>query len=523
MQKLKQYVDLIKQFKVKKQEVTALLGDDTTKLHRFFDGLAARRWKADEDAIVRELYGEQLDTRHGPYRALKAELKKKLRNLLFLMDFHQPDVLNDVQEAHYDSLRTCAAVKILSGRGKSDAGIDMCQHLLENALKFDLTEAVMTAAKHLQTHYRIKQPNVKKYNYYRNLYLQHLDYYRVESLSENFYTDIIGNYINNRSTKKWVQATVKDYVEQLLPHKGQVKTGQFLWFFGMLELMFHMVVNDYTSTLAICEDYIDQLEKKPYLHKSALVVFYHQKTVCHLMLRQHEEGFKAALKASTWVIHGSHNWFKDRTIFLQLCLHARRNKTAMKVCIEVLKHEDFKNQIESVQQELKIYEAYIQWLVKVGKIKANDVEQEQIGSFRINRLLNEVPVCALDKRGLNIPVLLLQILSVTGEKDDEGFYLRLEALNQYRTRHFKDDDNARTNLLIKLLNTAYELGFDKAKIKKRTATTYKKLVETTYNFDGTHETEVFAYDIYWLYILEMLEPIENVTEIFADEDAMVLI
>lgn len=523
MQKLKQYVDLIKQFKVKKQEITASLGEDKTKLHRFFNGLATRHWKADEDAIVRELYGEQFDTRHAPYRALKAELKKKLKNLLFLMDFHQPDVLNDIQEVHYDSLRTCTAIKILMGRGKSDAGVDLCQHLLENALKFDLTEAVMTASKHLLTHYRTRQPNVKKYEYYRNLYLQNLDYYRVESLAENFYINISGNYINNRSTKKWVQETVKSHVEQLLPHKGKVNTVQFLWAFGLLELTFHMVVNDYASTLTICDDYIYQLERKPYLHKSALIMFYHQKIVCHLMLRQHEEGWKAALKISDWVICGSHNWFKDRTIFLQLCLHTRRNKTAMRVCIEVVKHEDFINQIESVQQELKIYEAYIQWLVKVGKINASAIEQEQIGSFRINRFLNEVPVCALDKRGLNIPVLLLQILAATAEKDEESFSLRLEALNQYRTRHLKDHENARTNLLLKLLNTVCESGFDKTKIKKRSATAYQKLVDTNYNImDSAHETEIFSYDIYWLYLLELLEPVEIFVGILADENALTL-
>ena len=112
MQKLKQYVDLIKQFKVKKQEVHAVLGDEQTKLNRFFEGLATRRWEDDEDAIVRELYGASFDTKHAPYRALKAELKKKLRNLLFLMDFKQPDVLNEIQQVYYESLRTSAAIKI---------------------------------------------------------------------------------------------------------------------------------------------------------------------------------------------------------------------------------------------------------------------------------------------------------------------------------------------------------------------------------------------------------------------------
>jgi hypothetical protein len=507
MQKLKQYVDLIKQFKVKKQEITALLGDNETKLHRFFEGLATRRWKEDEDAIVRELYGAAFDTKHGAYRALKTELKKKLKSLILLIDFHNPEILNDIQQAYYEAFRTEAVFKILMGRSKTDAGIDLCHHHMDTALKFELTELVLAASKNLRNHYRNKKPDPKKYEIYRKMYQEHFEYYRLENLAEEYYFDISGNYINNKSTKRWVQPLVKDYLAELLPFKGKVETFQFLWFLGMLELVFHMVVNDYRSTLAVCDEYIEKIENKPFLHKASLIMLYHQKIVCHLMLRQHKEGWEAAQKIATWVIHGSHNWFKDRTLFMQLCLHTSRNHEALRVGIEALRHEDFINQTDAVQEELKIYKGYIQWLVAVGKIKPTQEERNQIGSFRLNRFLNEVPTFAQDKRGLNVPVLMLQILWTLSQKDYDGFLLRLDAVNQYRTRHLKNDANARTNLLIKLLSAVPELNYDQKKIKKQTDKTYNTLVNTTYDImDETHEVEVFAYDIYWLYLLELLEP-----------------
>ncbi len=506
MQKLKQYVDLIKQFKVKKQEVNALLGDDTTKLHRFFEGLATRRWKDDENAIVRELYGEAFDTKHGAYRALKTELKKKLKNLLFLIDFHQPEILNDIQQAYYDSLRTNASIKLLYGRLKSDAALDLCQHQLENALRFELTETVLISAKNLRNHYRYRQPDVKKYEYYRKLHNQYFEIYMAENFAEEFYTDIVGNYINNRSTKKWVQPIVKEYVAQLIPYKNKVNSFEFLKYFGHLELLVHMVINDYSATLLICDEYIAKLENKPFLHKVSLIMFYHQKIICHLMLRQHADCWQAAQKVSAWIIYGSQNWFKDRTLFMQLCLHTSRNDEAMKVCIEAIKHEDYKNQTDSVREELIIYQAYIQWLVAVGRIKPNEADNQQIGVLRLNRFLNDIPVFAQDKRGLNVPILMLQILWAISQKDYDGFLTRLEAVSQYRTRHLKDDPNSRTNLLIKLLWLVIELNYDIKKIKKRATKTFNTLVHTAYDpKDETHEVEVFGYDLYWLYIVEMLE------------------
>jgi hypothetical protein len=505
MQKLKQYVDLITQFKVKKQEVNALLGDEQTKIHRFFDGLAKRRWKDEEDAIVRELYGAEFDTRHAPYRALKTELKKKLKNMLFLIDFKQPDILNDIQLAYYEGLRTEAAIKILFGRVKVDAGVDLCLHLMDIALKFELTEMVISSARYLRNHYRSRQPNEKKYEYYRNLHNQYFEVYSAECLADDLYTDISGYYVNNKSTKKWLQPTIQGYVSQLMPYKGKVNTFSFLKFFGHLELFAHMVVNDYSATLNVCNEYISQLESKSFLHKASLIMLYHQKIVCHLMLRQHDEGWKAIQKMASWVIYGSQNWFKDRTLFIQFCLHTSRHKEAMQGCIESINHEDFKNQSKDVQEELNIYQGYIQWLVAVGKIRPSQVEAEQIGSFDLNEFLKSIPTFAHDKRGLNVPVLMLQILWTISREDYDGFLERLDAFKQYKTRYLRDDPNSRTNLLIKLLTTVPELNYDLKKIKKQTDKTYNTLVNTTYSLkDETHEIEAFPYDMYWLYFLEYL-------------------
>lgn len=506
MRKLRQYVDLIQQFKVKKQEINALLGSEQTKIHRFFEGLVTRRWEDDEDAIVRELYGETFDTKHAPYRALKTELKKKLKNMLFLIDFKQPDILNEHQQAHYEVLRMEAAMKILVGRGKVDASIDLCHHLLDIALKYEFTSTVVVASNVLRNHYRYMSPNQKKHDYYRHLYDNHSNYHRLEILAESYYCDILSYFSNNRATKKWLQPIIQDYVSKLLPYKETVKTYQFLRFLGLLELVAHMVVNDYRATLTVCDEYIAELERKPFVSAASLAMLYHQKQVCHLMLREYEDSLKAAKKAAKWVIYGTHNWFKDRILFIQLCLHTRKNTEAMKTFLAIFKHDEFKNQPVSLQEELKIYQGYIQWLNAVNKIHPNDIEKEQIGTFRLTRFLNGIPTFSRDKRGLNVPILMLQILWAVAQKDYDALLQCLVAVSQYKTRHLKDTPNSRTNLLIKMLLLAPELNYDVNRIKQKAEKAYHTLINIPYSLqDETHEVEAFPYDIYWLYFLEMLE------------------
>ncbi len=506
MHKLRQYVDLIQQFKVKKQEIRAIMGDEKTKLYRFFEGLAAHRWKDDENAAVRELYGETFDTKYTAYRALKTELKKKLKSLLLLIDFKQPDLLNEYQQANYEIFRTEAAIKILVGRGKMDAAVDLAQHLLETALKFEATSQVIFAAKHLRNYYRYLSPNEKKYEYYHKLHDEYFEYYRLESLAESYYCDIIGHFVNNRAAKKWLVPIVQDYVSKLLPHKETVKTTQFSWFLGLLEILSHMIALDYRTTLTVCDAYIGEFERKPFPTEHALITLYHQKQVCHLMLREYENCWETAQKTAQWVIEGSHNWFKDHTLFVQLCLHTGRNQEALKAFIKIFKHDALKNQSESVQEELRIYHGYIQWLIAVGKIKPTKVENQQIGPFSAIRFSNGIPIFSQDKQGLNIPILVLQILWMVHLEDNTGFIKRLDALRKHKNRYLKDEAHAQTHLLLKLFALAPELDYDAKKIKEKAATIDPTLINTTNNTpSGTHEIEVFSYDMYRLYFLELLE------------------
>lgn len=276
--------------------------------------------------------------------------------------------------------------------------------------------------------------------------------------------------------------------------------------FGMLELLVHMVINDYRSTLLLCDEYTAKLERKPYLHKSSLIMFYSQKTVCHLMLRQADEGFKTLQKVAQLEDYGTHNWFKNCILFMQLSLHTLHYKEGIVAFIEVIKNENFVNQTATIQEEIKIYEGYFQLLVAIGKINITAEEKNTIGQFRFQRLVNEVPTFFMDKRGLNIPILMIQVVWLLFEKNYDGYIERLDTLSQYKTRHLKNNSNARTNLFIKLLWTLPEFNYNIEKIKKMTQKTYLSLVNTTYDImNDTHEIEVFPYDIYWLYFLELLE------------------
>ena len=68
-----------------------------------------------------------------------------------------------------------------------------------------------------------------------------------------------------------------------------------------------------------------------------------------------------------------------------------------------------------MQEIWTIYEAYIHYLVNIGKNKtsAND---GRFTKFRLYCFLNDTPIFSKDKRGMNVAILSIQILFLIQEK-----------------------------------------------------------------------------------------------------------
>lgn len=220
-----------------------------------------------------------------------------------------------------------------------------------------------------------------------------------------------------------------------------------------------------------------------------------------MMLKKYTEGLHAIEKSANLMLANSHNWYNHGILQIQFAIHTENYKMALQKCIELLQSSGFEYQVNVVKEELKINEAYIQWLVAYNKVKASKSEKEAIGQFRINRIINDLPTFSKDKKGMNIPILMLQVLWLLAEKRYDEFLDRLDALSKYKTRYLKEDENMRSNLIIKLLNQVPENGYDKRKVLRKTEGMFKKLVDSQ---QSSYEIEVFPYNIYWKLVLDLI-------------------
>jgi hypothetical protein len=494
MKILKQYIEVADYFLVKKQDINTFIGEDNTKIRQFYEGIGIHAWQ-DEDEAAAALYGDDCTAAHPSFRVLKSELKKRL---LFLMggvlDFKQLDKLTEFQQSYYITTRQQAVLKILNGRAKYLAVFDLAQSLCELAMKFEFAEPVVTAASMLKRHYLTKAPDAKKYAYYKDLQEKYTRILQAERMAEDFLGEVTGSFVENRTTKLWLKPIIDNYMEQLMPYQNDVNSFFFISYAGMLKIWSLIIVNDYTQALRVCDECIGRFEEKKFRFDSGMLEILHRKVICCIVLKKYSEGIEAIEKTNALMLPNSHNWFSNGILHIQLSFHTQDYKQAIQKCIELMASSGYKSQTKVVIEELKICEAYLQWLVAYNKIKVTKAEKEAIGQFRMTRIINELPSFSKDKKGMNIPILMLQVLYLLAEKRYDEFLDRLDALSKYKTRYLKEDENLRSNLIIKMLHQIPENGYDKRKILRKTEALLQRLKETQ---SAAYEIEVFPYPIYW--------------------------
>jgi hypothetical protein len=266
-----------------------------------------------------------------------------------------------------------------------------------------------------------------------------------------------------------------------------------------------MSKNDFKTTSQICKDAIDYFENRHYNHRSAKLIFLYQLVICSMQLEKFDEGKMAVEKCYALVKPGENFWFRTLENHLLLCLYTSEHKKAWKLFQTAKKSKGFKHLLPAIKDRWILHEAYIYFLVEIGKAGENIKPDKK---FKVSKFLNSVsPAFSQDKRGLNIPILIVQVFFLWNQGEFDKSSQRIEALSKYNSRHFKkEDETYRTAIFIRMLEVAAKYGFQPNETKEHNAAYFKLLNKAEIVFaNQSSEIEYIPYHFLWEYGMVMLD------------------
>ena len=186
-------------------------------------------------------------------------------------------------------------------------------------------------------------------------------------------------------------------------------------------------------------------------------------------------------------------------------MHTRNYQDAYSVLVATMEHKRFKFLPPSIEEIWKIYEAYTYYLISLGLVQPTSGDIH-FSKFRIGKFINETPIFSQDRRGMNIPILVIQILFMILDHQYDQAIDRIEAIEKYCSRYLRQDETFRSNSFIKMLLTIPENHFHKAAVVRKAEKYLQKMKQFPQNLTGqAFEIEVIPFEDMWEIALNTLE------------------
>ncbi len=495
MHDLKELILLLNQHHI--HPLKALRGSKDSKLLALYEGIAKGTYTSDEQAIA-DLYKEQGAS--SSYRKLKSTLRDRLLECVFEINTQQEEY-SDYQKAYYECHKQWVIVRFLTGQNANTAALTLANKLLRTAERFDFTLLCMDIASYLRIQYGLRESNPKKFEDATRQFEYFRKVYDAEALAEELYTSLVVRMVNNRSAFGEVVALAREYAERIQPYMAAYATYKLHMYGYLINLTYYTAQNQYEEALHYCEKAVDFFQKRPYEARVPLQIFYYQQLICNIHLRRFEAGKEAARHCIRLMQEGTFNWFKYRELYLHLLLHTQHYEEAAQLLHDTLEHPRFEFLPENVIEIWRIYEAYIYFIHRAGKIPGAPKAK-----FKLAKFINEFSIFNKDRSGVNIAIIIIKWLMLIQEKQYGKFLDEVESTEQYCYRHLRSDNTKRSYYFLKMMLQVPIGQFERAAVSEKTARLYESLRSVPLQLaNQTHEIEIVPYEDLWEMVLETLE------------------
>ncbi len=476
------------------------------QLKTLYERILEGSLRSDADA-AQYFFGQSAE--HKPYRRLRNNLADRLYNAVLFIDGRKSK-FNSAQQAFMECHKRLVMVRLLLARNVATPALTLIRNTLKISRKYEFTSLSLEFVKWLKNHHGQSSGQTVLYLKYRKLFLE-LKYVQ-QAEDEAELAGVDSSHLLHSKTvpsAEEIHALEAEY-QDLGGRYTDVQSGRFIWLFHSLGINIHRAKRDYAGLLLESQCALDRLGQKPHFNQVLIDQFHYYRLLANIRLERYDQGKLQSQYCMDRFEPGSIRWHNVLDLSFLLYLHLGDYEECVAIYRRATASRNLRLQSTKRQETWKLYEAYLYYLGIMGKVMI----PTELEDFRLNKLLNEVPDFSLDKRGYNIPVLIVQILI----KIKTGSFMELidsmEAIEKYSSRYLRRGDHFRSNCFIHMLLEIPKRNFHLIAIRRHTKVHLEKLrSEPLSTSDQAYEVELIPYEVLWQYALESLTQTPGPTKV----------
>jgi hypothetical protein len=473
-----------------------------SEINFLYDEIVKEKNKNQEPSDRQKKYSKEPKSERR-LKKIKRTIFNKLINLLFLIESNQPKY-KDRKSAYYYCQKYAAAVHILNSRGAKLAAIGLGERILKISDLYEFTDISLNLSLELMLHYSSVDGNRKKSYFHEQKIFEYTKIYNAEILAQTYYSKFIIGLIRSRAANQEHHALAVKFSEELEDIILTSNSHKLNLITYIITAFRYELVSDYANVNLVCNRALEYFKSRKYnTPNSTLFTFLFRQIPSLILLNKMEEAIGVSEECLQYINSGYNNWFKTHELRFIIFMHSNNIKAAFETYQKAINHKNFSKQFPDTKEIWFIYEAYLYYFYLKNSITVP--VNERLKKFRVNKFLNEVPNYSKDKRGMNISILILQVLFLLHQKKYGKIIDRAEALRTYTHRYLRKDATFRSNCFLKMLLQLPGANFHRVAVERKTADLRKKLSSVGIINNQSAEVEIIPYEVLWELVLDSLE------------------
>jgi hypothetical protein len=512
MEELKDLTYIINRYSVRNIDVITNPEKKKTKdelrFWEFYVGIDKDTWKTDDEAA--QHFGYQSKSDKG-FRRLKENLKERLLTTILFLEGDQVSSSEKIQKIQKLN-KLFAISEVLKHKGAMSIYLDVANEALDLAIEVENLFFIVYITNILRGYYCQKHSEKKEFEKLNNIFEKYWPAFYTQTEVQHDYLLLAANFINQKGYKVSLSEKVKNVYEK---HKDHIENYDHLMinvYARTIEIYSKTVEHDWEGGIIASDSALMYLDKKSPNSIEYRTYFGNHKASCLLMLGKYSDALLSLDDLMAYVPDGFSSWFKNREIAAVTNLYAENYQASWELVQMALNHERFKIISEVDQETWRLYFGYLHFIGKVENKSYWENDDQPASRFRLSRLMNEMPNYTQDKRGGNIPLLILQVLFLLSDmkENKENFDIicnKVDAIKKYSSRNLDDkSEHFRSDCFIHLLGLLPKHFHDpKTLIKTAHPVLHRMSTVQIEVIDNSFEVEVVPYERQWAWIIYYIE------------------
>jgi tetratricopeptide (TPR) repeat protein len=334
------------------------------------------------------------------------------------------------------------------------------------------------------------------------------DMVMAEAEAEKLYHRSVIHFVRSGNVKVGQMEFAQKSLTKAEQLKDKFKSYYVYYNYFNLKIAYLQLAGEYENAYKVFDEFEKFLVDNPQSYSvTRRTHFLLNKIDCSLYVRRFDAGQKCITEALKTTKQEQETWFVLMDSYFMLCMITGNFTQAAKIYFEVISADGFLKTQEWRLERWKLFTGYLWFaLEQTGNKK---LQEQMMGNstFRLSKLVNEIPIYSRDKKGYNVASLLMQVANLISGKEYVEIITRTESLRRYLYETLKRDPSTiRSQIFIRMILALAKYEFDLDKAKPRIEKLLNALRNQPVIYSPTQAfIEVIPYENLWEMIEQALE------------------